>query len=85
MEIKLAKANAQRKQVRKISFSPNDEEGCSNSQKVLFPICGYSLHRWSKLASETQLVAGDATSPSLVSSYLPFFLTALSPLHDSDA
>lgn len=54
IKIKLRKQNVRRKQVRKISFPPNDEEGRGNSQRVLFLICGYPLHRWSKLAGETQ-------------------------------
>jgi len=37
--IKLRKRSARRKQVRKISFPLNDEEG-RGSQRMLFPICG---------------------------------------------
>lgn len=66
INIKLQKRNVRRKQVRKISFPPNDEEGRGNSQRVLFPICGYPLHRWSKLAGETQDGRWRRNSPSPV-------------------
>lgn len=74
--IKLRKRSARRKQVRKISFPLNDEEGRGGSQRVLFPICGCPLHRWSKLAAKCSwsLEAHSRASPR--SFHAP------SPLHD---
>lgn len=82
IEIQVWKRNTWRKQVRKISFPSNDEEGRGNSQRILFSICGYPLHRWSKLTGKTQLVAGDATSPSFVL-FMPcrhYTIATLSPV-----
>lgn len=78
IQIKPRKRNARRKQVRKISFPLNDEESRSSSQRALFPIYSYPLHRWLKLAAKHTAVRW---RHGLVPSFLRSF-HAPSSLHD---